>query len=64
MRGVQTPLAILSQAVRESGYADKVVYAMDAAASHWYDWEKGVYLMDGEEMTRDDVIGNVRQALS
>ena len=56
MRGVQTPLAMLSQAVEKSGYGDKVVYAMDAAASHWYDWEKGVYLMDGEEMTRDDVI--------
>ena len=49
-------MAMLSRAVQASGYADKIVYGLDAAASHWYDWDKGVYLMDGEEMTRDDVI--------
>ena len=43
-------------AVEASGYADKIVYGMDAAASHWYDWEKGVYRMDGKEMSREEVI--------
>jgi enolase len=47
---------MLSRAVNASGYADKIVYGLDAAASHWYDWDKKVYRMDGEEMTREDVI--------
>ena len=56
MTGIQQPMEMLSAAVDASGYADKMVYGMDAAASHWYDWERGVYRMDGEDMTRDDVI--------
>ncbi len=56
MRGVWEPMKMLSTAVKASGYADKIVYGMDAAASHWYDWEKGVYRMNGEELTRDEVI--------
>lgn len=56
MKGLWEPMAVLNQAVEKSGYADKIVYGFDAAASHWYDWERGVYTMDGEEMSRDDVI--------
>ena len=46
----------LAKAVEASGYADKIVYGIDAAASHWYDWEKDIYIMEGKDMTRDDVI--------
>lgn len=56
MRGIKEPMEMLSKAVNASGYAGKIIYGMDAAASHWYDWDKGVYIIDGEEMTRDDVI--------
>ena len=56
MSGVTVPMEMLSRAVKASGYADKIVYGLDAAASHWYDWDKKVYRMEGEEMTRDDVI--------
>ena len=56
MTGINEPMAMLSKAVKASGHADMIVYGMDAAASHWYDWDKGVYRMEGEEMTRDDVI--------
>jgi enolase len=56
MTGIKEPMAMLSKAVKASGYEDKILYGMDAAASHWYDWDKKVYRMDGEEMTRDDVI--------
>jgi len=56
MTGIREPMEMLSTAVNASGYADKIVYGLDAAASHWYDWDKDVYRMDGEEMTRDDVI--------
>ena len=56
MAGIHEPMKILSKAVKAAGHADMIVYGMDAAASHWYDWDKGVYRMEGEEMTRDDVI--------
>jgi len=56
MTGVREPMQVLSTAVKASGHADKILYGLDAAASHWYDWEKGVYWMDGDEMTRDEVI--------
>jgi enolase len=56
MSGLWEPMKVLSQAVEKSGYADKILYGFDAAASHWYDWDKGVYTMDGEQMTRDQVI--------
>ena len=56
MTGIQEPMDILSKAVKASGYADKIEYGLDAAASHWYDWEKGLYVMEGEEMSPDEVI--------
>ncbi len=56
MRGVEEPMNMLATAVERSGYADEILYAMDAAASHWYDWEHGLYRMDGREMNRDEVI--------
>jgi enolase len=57
LQGVKEPMAMLSTAVERSGYADKIVYGLDAAASHWYDKEKGVYRMEGEELSTDDLIG-------
>lgn len=56
MKGIKEPMDFLSRAVEASGHAEKIVYGYDAAASHWYDWEKGVYSMDGEEMSSEDVI--------
>lgn len=56
MTGIDEPMELLSRAVAEAGFTDQIVYGMDAAASHWYDWERSVYHMDGEEMTRDEVI--------
>jgi enolase len=56
MTGITEPMQMLSKAVNASGYADMIIYGMDAAASHWYDWDEGLYRMEGEPMTRDDVI--------
>jgi enolase len=56
LKGITEPMTFLSAAVKASGYADKIVYGFDAAASHWYDWNKGIYHFDGEDLTRDDVI--------
>lgn len=56
MHGIQEPMNLLSKAVNLAGYNDKIVYGLDAAASHWFDWEKNLYIMNGESLTRDDVI--------
>jgi enolase len=56
MHGVKEPLEFLARAVKASGYGDKITYGLDAAASHWYNWDKKCYVMNGEEMTRTDVI--------
>lgn len=56
MTGINEPMETLSKAVENSGYADKIVYGMDAAASHWYDWDEEVYKIEGEVMTREEVI--------
>lgn len=64
MSGVTAPMEMLSRAVKASGYADKIVYGLDAAASHWYDWDKKVYRMEGEQMTRDDVIAMYQKLCS
>ncbi len=56
LKGVKEPMELLSKAVKASGYASKIAYGFDAAASHWYDWSTGLYTFDGENLTRDDVI--------
>lgn len=56
MRGVQEPMEMLATAVERAGYQGQILYGMDAAASHWYDWERELYRMNGREMTRDEVI--------
>jgi enolase len=61
MTGIHEPMEFLSKAVKASGYEDKIMYGMDAAASHWYDWDNGVYVMEGEELSRDDVIDMYEQ---
>lgn len=56
MHGIREPLEYLVKAVKASGYADKISYGLDSAASHWYDAEKQRYLLNGEELTRDELI--------
>jgi enolase len=56
MTGIDEPMEFLSTAVEKAGYANDIVYGYDAAASHWYDWDRGVYEFDGKEMDRDQVI--------
>jgi enolase len=56
LRGVKEPMQMLSTAVNACGYASQIVYGLDAAASHFYDSEKKVYEMDGDQLTRDDLI--------
>ena len=47
---------ILSQAVVETGYADKIRYALDCAATHFYDAAAELYTVAGEQLDRDGLI--------
>ncbi|MGE4284601.1 MAG: phosphopyruvate hydratase [Clostridia bacterium] len=53
---VMEAMEVLSLAVERSGYANKIVYGFDCAATHLYDKETKLYTIQGEKMTTDDVI--------
>ncbi len=57
MRGIYEPLEFLSKATEKAGYAEDVVYAMDCAATHWYDKKKEIYELDGKKYDREALIG-------
>jgi enolase len=54
----------LCEAVQRSGYADKVVYGLDFAATGYYDPVKDRYTFEGTQMTRDEMIEFLRQLLA
>jgi enolase len=56
MHGIREPLEFLVKAVKASGYAGMISYGLDAAASHWYDAQKQRYELNGEDLTRDELI--------
>ena len=41
MTKIREPFEVLTQAVAEAGYEDKIVYALDVAATHLYDKKTG-----------------------
>ena len=47
---------ILSRAVVETGYADKIRYGLDCAATHFYDPGSELYTVAGEKLDRDGLI--------
>jgi len=51
-------LEALRKSVERAGYelGRDVLLALDAAASEFYDEEKGVYEIDGKELTRDELL--------
>ena len=64
MRGMREPLEYLSMAVKRAGYEEQVAYAMDCAATHFFDAEKGSYQLAGEQLTREDMIDRYKVLLS
>jgi enolase len=56
MNGVREPLDTLVQAVEMAGFADKIVYGLDIAASHFYDREENLYHFDGKKLTTEAMI--------
>jgi enolase len=53
---VFAPLALMKRAVAELGYEDKIKYALDVAASSFYDHDTGIYKFMGKDWSRDEMI--------
>ena len=53
---IREALDLLNNAVKEAGYEDKIVFALDCAASEFYDAEKGKYVVKGNDMTTDELV--------
>lgn len=51
-----TPLKLMKKAVEELGYSDKIKYALDVAASSFYDHEIGIYKFMNKDWTKDEMI--------
>lgn len=49
-------LSAMAEATERAGHTSKMEYALDAAASEFYDADKQVYLIEGEETTADKLI--------
>ncbi len=53
---VREALEVLHEGVRAAGYADQMVYALDCAATHLWDAERGAYRVSGREYTTEQLI--------
>ncbi len=49
-------LGIMAEATEKAGHTDLMEYALDAAASEFYDKEKQVYIIEGEETTSEKLV--------
>ncbi|RLI98758.1 MAG: phosphopyruvate hydratase, partial [Candidatus Aenigmatarchaeota archaeon] len=58
MKNSREALDALVNAIKNAGYeiGEDVVFAMDAAATDFYNSKKGVYFIDGKELTRDQLL--------
>lgn len=53
---VISPLSLLKRVVEELGLSDKIMFALDVAASSFYDHDRGVYVFMNKDWTRDEMI--------
>jgi enolase len=53
---VLAPLIFIKKAVEELGYGDSIKYALDVAASSFYDHDRSIYIFMGKEWSRNDMI--------
>jgi enolase len=49
-------LGLLHEAVEAAGHTGRFAYGLDTAATHWYDTDRGDYLLAGERYTTDELI--------
>lgn len=53
---VLTPLILMKKAVEELGYGDKIKFALDVAATSFYDHDKGIYKFMNRNWTKEEMI--------
>lgn len=53
---VFTPLILMKKAVEELGYSDKIKFALDVAATSFYDHKLGIYKFMNRDWTKDEMI--------
>lgn len=56
MTKVKEPFEVLSEAVAEVGWEDKIVYGFDAAATCLYDKKTRRYTVEGQQLTTEEMI--------
>lgn len=56
MTRIREPFEVLTKAVAEVGWEDRIVYALDVAATHLYDKKTGMYTIEGKQLTTGDMI--------
>ncbi|MFA5773312.1 MAG: enolase C-terminal domain-like protein [Candidatus Paceibacterota bacterium] len=53
---VFTPLTLMKKVVLKLGYSDKIKFALDVAASSFYDYDRDVYKFMDRDWTKDEMI--------
>lgn len=53
---IKENMDLLVEAVEKSGYADKIVYGFDMAATHWYDKKTKLYTLEGKKRSTEEVL--------
>jgi len=61
VKGIDEALDILEKAVKIAGYEDKIAFAIDCAASEFYNLEKECYILNGKEVSTDELISIYRE---
>ncbi len=61
---IREALDLLNNAVKNAGYEDKIVFALDPAASEFYDAEKENYVVKGNDMSRDELISLYKEIVN
>ncbi len=57
-------LDMLDIAVNKIGYKNEIVYALDVASTHLYDKNKKIYIIEGQEMSREELIRFYKELIS
>lgn len=53
---ISVPLILMKKAVEDLGYSDKIKFALDVAASSFYDHELGIYKFMNKEWTKIEMV--------
>ncbi|HIP83962.1 MAG TPA: phosphopyruvate hydratase [Methanothermococcus okinawensis] len=64
VKDVREALDLLDEAVKLSGYEDRIVYAIDCAATEFYNREKDCYILQGKELSREDLLSLYKEIVN